>query len=370
VTGINPARICVIPRTSGVGGMVSFQYKLAAGLKARNVEVCDDLADTPYQAVLTIGGTRNLAGLWRARLRGIPVIQRLDGINWLHRVYGPRRSGLRHYLRAEYGNLNLRTIRARLANRVVYQSRFVRRWWEGKYGATTVPNTVIYNGVDLKVFTPNGKGTPPDDRWRVLMVEGSLMGGYEQGIQVAVEFAGRLAYHLRGVLEKPSLPMRDLDRGKRVELMIVGRVAPALQKHWESRLSGRERFSDLSVTWAGLVPADRIPEIDRSAHLLFSADVNPACPNSVIEAMACGLPVVAFDTGALPELVTGDSGRVIPHGGDPWRLDQPDVDSLAATAVEILDDLEQYRKAARTCAESTFSLDSMVEAYLDVLLSR
>ncbi len=67
------------------------------------------------------------------------------------------------------------------------------------------------------------------------------------------------------------------------------------------------------------------PEIDRSAHMLFSADLNAACPNSVIEAMACGLPVAGFDTGALNELIVGDAGRLVPYGGDPWRLEKPDI---------------------------------------------
>ena len=353
----------------GVGGMVSFRHKLAAGLKAHNVEVCDDLAGIPYQAVLVIGGTRNLTGLLRARLRGIPIVQRLDGINWLHRLSGRGGSRLRHFLRAEYGNLNLRTIRARLASRVVYQSLFVRHWWEREYGATTIPSMVIYNGVDLNAFTPNGIGTPPEDRWRVLMVEGSLMGGYEQGLLVAMEFVERLANHFQGDPKIPSLPTHSPDRGKPVELMVVGRVAPSLQKYWEAHLSHRDHSSGLSLTWAGLLLTDRIPEIDRSAHLLYSADLNPACPNSVIEALACGLPVVAFDTGALPELVNGASGRVVPYGGDPWRLDRPDVDSLTSAAVEILGDLDRFRKAARARAETAFGLDGMVEAYLDVLLS-
>jgi len=350
--------------------MVSFRHKLTAGLARRNVEVCDDLADDPYQAVLIIGGTRNVAGLWRARLRGIPVVQRLDGINWLHRLHGLGSGNLRHYLRAEYGNLNLRTIRTNLASRVVYQSLFVRHWWERKYGETSVPGTVIYNGVDLNTFTSDGNGTPPDDRWRILMVEGSLMGGYERGLQMAVEFGEQLASHLQNNLAVPLSLLRDEDRVKRVELMIVGRVTPALQKHYEVHLSHQEGFSDLSLNWAGQVPEDRIPEIDRSAHLLYSADINPACPNSVIEALACGLPVVAFDTGALPELINSASGRLVPYGGDPWRLEKPDLDSLAGAAIEILSDLDRFRQAARARAESAFSLDAMVDAYLNVLLDR
>lgn len=350
--------------------MVSFRHKLTAGLMRRNVEVCEDLADTPYHAVLLIGGTRNLAGLWNARKRGIPVVQRLDGINWLHRATGLGSGKLRHYLRAEYGNLNLRAVRANLASRVVYQSLFVRHWWERKFGETKVPSTVIYNGVDLNTFTPVGGGRPPEDRWRVLMVEGSLNGGYELGLQTAVEFGLKLGSLPQMPLAEPQFLALGEAGCRSVELMIVGRVTPALQKHYDACLSQPDRISNLSLSWAGELSADRIPEVDRSAHLLYSADVNPACPNSVLEAMACGLPVVAFDTGALPELVDNASGRLVPYGGNPWRLEKPNVASLAGAAVEVLSDLPRFRLAARERVESAFGLDAMVESYLDVLLER
>ncbi len=106
------------------------------------------------------------------------------------------------------------------------------------------------------------------------------------------------------------------------------------------------------------MPREQIPQIDRSAHLLFSADINAACPNSVIEAMACGLPVVGFDTGALNELVLGDSGRIVAYGGDVWKLDHPDIDALAKAAVEILNDQLRFRSAARAQAESALGLGS------------
>jgi glycosyltransferase involved in cell wall biosynthesis len=102
--------------------------------------------------------------------------------------------------------------------------------------------------------------------------------------------------------------------------------------------------------------------------LLFSADINAACPNSVIEALACGLPVAAFATGALPELVTGDSGRVVPYGGEPWKLEKPDLPALVNAAAEILDDQPRFRAAARQRAEEAFGLDGMIEKYLDVLI--
>jgi len=330
--------------------MVSFRQRLTAGLIRRGLQVCDDLDDGHYDAVLVIGGTRQLVALWRARQRGARIVQRLDGRNWLHQL---RKTGLRHFLRAEYGNWNLAWIRSRLAQRIVYQSEFARDWWERAAGPTIVPSHVIYNGVDLSVYTSEGPGKPPEGRLRLLMVEGSLMGGYELGLEAAVGLASELS--------RPKNTAHSLLSWESVELMVVGRVPAETQSRWQQR-------SPAPIVWAGLQPLERIPELDRSAHLLFSADLNPACPNVVIEALACGLPVVAFDTGALSELVVGDAGRVVPYGGDPWRLAQPDVPALGQAAVEILADQGRFRRAARLRAEAAFDLDLMVERYLEVLL--
>lgn len=334
-------RICLIPKVHGVGGMVSFQAKLTSGLKERGIQVCDDLDDTPYAAVLITGGTRALAGVWQARRKGIRIVQRLDGINWLHRR---QHTGWRHALRAEGANWLLTFLRSRLATHLVYQSEFVRGWWQDWFGPGRVPSTVIHNGVDLAFYTPDGPGERPPEHCRVLVVEGSLGGGYGQGLATAVQLA-----ELLGLRNFP------------VELMVVGRVSPAQQDIFRSH-------SRVPILWAGLQPPERIPTLDRSAHLLYSADLNAACPNSVIEAMACGLPVVAFQTGALPEMVQGGAGRLVPYGGDPWKLEPPDLSALAEAGAQILTDQPGYRKAARRRAEEAFDLERMVDQYLHVLL--
>ena len=88
--------------------MVSFRARFTAGLEQRGIQVCTNLDDTPYDAVLVIGGTRDLLGLRQVRRRGVRIVQRLNGMNWIHRK---RRTGLKHALRSEYGNLILNTIR-------------------------------------------------------------------------------------------------------------------------------------------------------------------------------------------------------------------------------------------------------------------
>jgi glycosyltransferase involved in cell wall biosynthesis len=145
-----------------------------------------------------------------------------------------------------------------------------------------------------------------------------------------------------------------------VELTVAGEVAGVVKRYWE-------QGGMVDVHWAGLVPGERVPQLDRSAHLLFSADLNAACPNSVVEALACGLPVLSFDTGALPEMVTGDAGRIVPYGGDPWKLEPADTLSLADAAAEILQNQADFRRGARARAEEAFGLDEMVDAYLRVL---
>ena len=330
--------IGLTPSVSGVGGMVSFKAKLSAGLAERGIRVTDDIASPEIHSLLVIGGTRDLSGLRAARRRGARIVQRLDGMNWLQRRM---KTGLHHFLRAEAANWLLQYIRRDLADAIVYQSRFSREWWERVYKPTNKANTVIYNGVDLGQYSPEGSHERPTGHFRLLLVEGSLQGGYETGLSTAV----RLLDILRA---EHSLPVR---------LAIAGKVSPELKSN----------YSNEAIDWLGLVERERIPQIDRSAHLLFSADLNAACPNSVIEALACGLPVAAFDTGALPELVDENAGCIVPYGGDPWRLDPPDMTGLAQACAEIFNNGESLRLGARRRAEAMFGLDEMVSAYLRIL---
>lgn len=350
-------RICIVPRLSGIGGMVSFQQKLTQSLKRRGIDVCMDLEDEPYQAILVIGGSHQVLKLWRARRRGIPIVQRLDGLNWLHRQ---RWTGLRHYLRSEYGNGLLKLIRNRLANHVVYQSRFAQEWWEREYDSAPGSCSVVYNGVDLSTYAPHGTSSLPENYFRILLVEGNLMGGYEMGLEHAYNIAVKLKSELEGKTSK--LKTAGL------KLMVVGRVPPNQKEIWDQRISRTEDSKRVRIEWFGLAPPEQIPEIDRSAHLLYSADINAACPNSVIEAMACGTPVVAFDTGALPELVMGEAGMTVPYGGDPWRLETPNFSAIAQAAYSILENLDRYRSGARARAEAVFGLEKMVSGYLEPLL--
>lgn len=341
-TGENANRsICLVPELSGTGGTASFQVKMRRALNELGIPSTFKPGDQSVETILVIGGSRDLLDLWRAKMSGIRIYQRLDGLNWIHKK---RRTGIRHYLKAERANLLLSWTRSHLATGVIYQSHFVHRWWESVYGPTPVPHAIVYNGVDLDRYTPDGSSERPLDTLRILIVEGHLAGGYELGLEHALEFAGAL----------------DDLHPEPVELMVVGDASKAA-------IDAARARSRVPIRWTGSVPMDRIAHLDRSAHLLFAADIHPACPNAVIEALACGLPVVGFDTGALKEIVDDGSGRIVPYGSNPWELERPDFEALALSAQEVLSDLETFRKGARSRAEEKFGLDTMVQGYLEAM---
>lgn len=337
-------QVCLVPELTGLGGMVSFQAKFINGLEARNIPYTFDLTHPENTAILVIGGTRQLWKLWRAKRRGVRVVQRLNGMNWLHRVENtPPRAALR----AEINNRILAFIRRFLADRIVYQSEFSRDWWNQVYGERQLPIRVVYNGVDLEKYSPNGGETPPDDHFRIVLVEGHLSGAYARGLETAVRLA-------QNVVDDVALP---------IELMVVGDVSNVVKARAHSMAP------DLWITWRGVVPRESIPSINRTAHVLFSTDLNAACPNSVVEALACGLPVVAYDTGALSELVNEGAGEVVPYGANYWQLEDPIIPPLATACVKILHENPGYRQRARQRAQAAFGLDPMIEAYLQALVS-
>ena len=333
----SPPKICLLPPKLGLGGPASFQAGLINAVKAAGVPVTHDPSENDLAAILVFGAGAGLDTLRAAQQAGVRMVQRLNGMNWVHRR---KYTGVRHFIKAEAGNLKLRAVR-KLADRVIYQSCFAREWWEREHGVMNKPQAVIHNGVDLNLFTSQPEDRPADC-YRVLMVEAHHGGGFDQGLRSGVELVQRL----NGTLDRP------------VELVVVGDVPPSIQRE----------YTHTWITWLGIVDHAQIPAIDRSAHIFFSGDINAACPNAVLEALACGLPVVAYDTGAMPELITAQVGRLAPYGGDVWKLDPPNADGLARTAREILTAREEMSTEAREHAVAQFDIQEVAARYLEILL--
>lgn len=336
--------IGIIPGVKGLGGPASFHEKFVSGITRRGHKITYDLTQSDLDAVLVIAGSKHLKLLSDIKRRRIPIIQRLDGMNWVHRV---KNTGLKHYLRSEINNWILKTIRNILATRIVYQSRFSLSWWEEKYGGVEKPTEIIYNGVDLERYAPPREIPTISNGIQVLLVEGHLKNGLEQGLFNAVKALQDWRSHL-------GLP---------IMLSAAGDIPDDIQKRVEVKLPGRFK-------WLGILPRQSIIREMQRSHTFFSVEMNPACPNSVIEALACGLPVIGWENGAISELVDSTCAAVIPYGGDVWKGEPASVEGFTERANDLVDNLAEYRQNARHRAETYFSLDNMIDKYLQVIFPK
>lgn len=167
-----------------------------------------------------------------------------------------------------------------------------------------------------------------------------------------VGYVGRFEPH-KGVLDLLAAAERAQDLT--VEFVGAGSLGPQL----------RQRADTLGHRVRVLGPMDQraLPDFYRSIDVLAVPSVDtPSWREQfgrvVIEAMACGTPVVASDGGALPEVV-GDGGIIVP---------QNDPETLTEVLVSLIADRERrsrYADAARARALGC-SWDAVAAAYEDL----
>jgi glycosyltransferase involved in cell wall biosynthesis len=232
--------------------------------------------------------------------------------------------------------------RARLlrqADHVVYQSAFCKLGADRFYGSPQRAWEILHNPVDTDVFTPGGGHAE-----RPLTL---LLGGNQYQ-----------PYRLERALETLAAIRQEIPDAR---LLVAGVVSFARDaQELIERLSLRE-----AVEFAGPYTQAQAPELIRRADLLVHPKYNDPCPTAVLEAMACGLPVVYSASGGTPELVGPDAGIGIDAPLD-WERDHPPSPSqLAAAVLTLAADLEARRTSARERA-LRFDLRPWVERHREI----
>jgi glycosyltransferase involved in cell wall biosynthesis len=265
--------------------------------------------------------------LWIARRRRATVVVNQDGVGY------PGWAGTR----TEEVNRPLR--RALLAaDHVLYQSEFSKRSSDVFLGEPQGTWEILNNAVDVDFFTPARE--PPSDG-PVL-----LLGGDQTQ-----------AYRLERALETLAVVRRQHPDAR---LLVTGRVvvdpAPRVEAFG---LSG-------SVELVGRYAQREAPAILRRAHVLLHTKVNDPCPSAVIEAMACGLPVVYARSGGTVELVGDEAGIGVPHPDGFERDEPPSADAFADAVVRALSDRARCAAAARQRAVERFALGPWLDRHAEL----
>lgn len=217
-------------------------------------------------------------------------------------------------------------------------SAYNARQVEARYGR---PVRVIHNGVDCARFHPAARdpalralwGVPQDAF--VVASSGRLVGW--KGLHVVVQALPML----------PGVHFVIMGDGPERERLcaLAHRLGVAAQLHPVGRVAHAE-----------------LPAALNAADLFVQPSIGEeAFGISVVEAMACGLPVLASDNGGLPEIVTPEVGLLLPPGDVPaWR------DAIAGMS------LDPQRRAAlgqagRARALDRFTWEGNAEKLLELI---
>lgn len=342
--GMKNKSICLLPKITGVGGPASFQSRFVEEAEKQGIDAHFDTHRKDIGAYLVIGAPkRHLGTMISAQKRKIPVVLRLNGMNWIHRV---RPSGIPYLIKAEMANASIAQVRKRLASSIIYQSEFCKFHWDQIYGTLDKPSKIIYNGVDLKRFSPPEQRNTDADAVTIMVTEGNLQRGGEFLLYKAFNLAEEVA----------------VKTGKVVRLQVAGNVAPAVKEKMMRQAAASKR--NVILNFLGVLVQKKLVTTESDADMLLSVELNPACPNAVIEAMALGVPVLGYNTGSLKEIVAG-GGRIVPYRGNAWKLDEPALEPLVNGALDILQNRELYSKKAREQAETNYSVSKIVRQYLE-----
>jgi glycosyltransferase involved in cell wall biosynthesis len=216
---------------------------------------------------------------------------------------------------------------ARRAAMVLTVSEFSRRALVERYQLPPEKVLVTPNGVDRGVFRP--MGTAPEGIRERYGLDGPF-----------VLFVGRIEprKNLLRLIRAFSRARGKL--GKDFRLVIAG------QEDFRSRevFQEAERQAESSVVFLGAVPDADLPVLYNLADALAYPSLAEGFGIPVLEAMACGTPVIASPRGALPEV-----------GGDAVLWVEPEDEQALADGIErILTDTdlrERLRAAGPSRAE-------------------
>ena len=319
------------PPTDISGGPSSFRLAFERALRASTVELVGQDQLDRADAILVMGGTRRIATLLKARRRKAEVVVRLDGLPTSHLGSLPATTQLLALARQGLIKATLRN----LATKVVFQSQFSLSLWADHGFTGNTPHVIIHNGTNLDYFAPDRS-----ERNDIIVSEGSISGAFG-GVELLEGIAPQLAHR------RPGLRMNLFGR-------IESRDRETLARHPNIHVHGP-------------VPRSELARRLSTSQAAISIERMPACPNSVIESLASGTPVVGHALGSMPELVDNTCGRLVAFVGDPQRDLTAEPDSFVTAIIEVLDDHVALGATARRRAEEQFDIRCALERYINFI---
>lgn len=228
------------------------------------------------------------------------------------------------------------------ADYIFYQSRFAKMGSDFFLGPRSKSFEILYNAVDTDLFSCPVRSPQSE---LVLLTAGSHNDAYR--LPLALETLSHV-----------------LKRKIHARLLIAGRLAEAAKQEIMSMAAAMKLSEFIEIT--GPYSQAEAPRIFSRAHILLHTQYNDVCPTVVVEAMACGLPVIYSKTGGTPELVGEEAGYGIPGELDWDTPRPPSAEDMAEGVCVVAESLEYFSSVARARAVKHFDLKYWLERHRQV----
>lgn len=186
-------------------------------------------------------------------------------------------------------------LRGSKIDKIIAVSKFLKKELEKKYLVDSSKIHVIYNGVDVEKFNPNLNGLIIRDKFKIKEGEPLIL------------FVGRLAPYkgLHLLLEA----FHNVLKQAKAKLMIVGASRydfPRIEKFLNEKIKK-------ALIFVGYAPEEELPLYYAACDIFCFPSLWEGFGLPLVEAQACGKPVVAFNHCAMPEIVrSNETGILVP----------------------------------------------------------
>jgi glycosyltransferase involved in cell wall biosynthesis len=214
------------------------------------------------------------------------------------------------------------------------------RWLQGEVGKSTLMSklrcTAIPNALDTELFQPREQGAarkllgiPADSA--VILFLADWAGEKRKGFDLLVE------------------ALKPFRKDRRVYLLAAGRELPA------------HDLGPQLVTTGYLTGEKQLSWVYSAADVFVLPSLQDNLPNTGLEALSCGVPVVGFDVGGIPEIVReGETGLLVPA---------KDVAKLRAAITSVVENKDmrvRMAEAGRRFAVANYGLEIQARRYLEL----
>jgi glycosyltransferase involved in cell wall biosynthesis len=200
------------------------------------------------------------------KFQGKTIVHRIDGVFSLYRGRGSRPIDLKVYRFAE-----------ETADGVIFQSEWSKDAHKKNGMKTHKFETTILNCSDDRCFFKTD--SKPKDKIR--LITSSWSANMKKGFDIYKYLDDNLDF-----------------------------------EKYEYVFAGRSPISFKNIKPIGVLSSSPLANELNASDVFITATQDDTCSNSVIEAISCGLPVVALDSGGTPEIVTQNNGEIFKGKGD------------------------------------------------------